>query len=412
MKETPLHFGIVISNTIDKKSLIHTILSDKNNGVLSLFNGSKGVLFSDLAIAKFIEKEHRHHSIEITTSENRQLHTFSSGERRKVFLNYCLAQNPEYIIFDNPFDHLDQQSRIDLTNQLTELANSISIIQLTDREESLLPFITKKGYVYDNSLVISETPETIQIQKTDSVSDFPSALLSFKKVYENIIVFNDVSINYDDQPILKNISWKVKHGEFWQLIGPNGSGKSTIIALVTGESPKAFGQNIIIFDKKKGSGESVWDIKKKIGHFSTNLAELFKRNHTVEQMVLSGFFDSIGLYKKPSELQKQKAVQWLELIKMNHLRNSYFNRLTLGQQRLVLIIRALIKQPPLLILDEPFEGLDLKNTHLVSQLINALVENTEITIIYVSHTVEESLVPSHIYELTPTQEGSVGRITS
>ncbi|MBJ7879479.1 ATP-binding cassette domain-containing protein [Gelidibacter salicanalis] len=403
---------MLLSNTVNKIVFINTILSGKSNGGLSVFNDCKGVLFSDLTIAQFIEKEHRYDSIEISKSENRQLHTFSSGERRKVLLEYCLAQTPDYIILDNPFDHLDQQSRIDLSNQLVELSNSISIIQLANREENLLPFINRKGYVYDNSFDIFDIPNPFQTQQSNVAPIFPSSLLSYNKVYEKIIKFDQVRIDYDDQPIITDITWEVKHGEFWQLIGPNGSGKSTILSLINGENPKAYGQNITIFDKKKGSGESIWNLKKKIGHFSTHLAELFKKNHTVEQMVLSGFFDSVGLYVKPSGLQQEKAIQWLEVINIRHLKNVYFNRLPLGQQRLVLIIRALIKQPPLLILDEPFEGLDQENTNLVAQLLNTLIERTEITVIYVSHTIEKSLVPSHIYELTPTKNGSIGRIKS
>ena len=412
MNHKLIHFGILLSNSVNKKAFINTILSGDSHDDLAVFNNSKGILFSDLTIAQFIEKEHRHASIEISKVENRPLHTFSSGERRKVLLAYCLAQNPDYIILDNPFDHLDQRSRKELSKQLTELSRSISIIQLSSREEMLLPFIDKKGYVHDSSFEISTIPESIQIFKNNVASEFPSSLLSFQQQYENIIKFDEVYIDYDGQPILTNITWEVKQGEFWQLIGPNGAGKSTLLSLITGENPKAYGQNIMIFDKKKGSGESIWDIKKRIGHFSTNLAELFKRNHTVEHMVLSGFFDSVGLYEKPSGLQQQKAIQWLQIINMKHLKDVYFNRLTLGQQRLVLIVRALIKQPPLLILDEPFEGLDQENTNLVAQLINTLIENTEITVIYVSHTVEKSLVPSHIYELIPDKNGSAGRIKS
>lgn len=377
---------------------------------MGIFNAYDGVLFSDLAIAEFIEKEHRHHTIEITTSENRPLQTFSSGERRKLFLEYCLAQNPDYIIFDNPFDHLDQQSRIELHHQLFKLSHSISILQLSHQKENLLSFIKHRGSVSESSFVVSEINKLIEPQIIKYKSDFPSLLVSFKETYETLIKFHQISVNYEEQTIVKNISWEVNHGEFWQLIGPNGSGKSTLLSLITGDNPKAFGQDITIFDRKKGSGESVWDIKRKIGYFSTHLTELFKRNHTVEQMVLSGFFDSIGLYVKPSGLQQQRALQWLDVIEMRHLKNNYFNRLSLGQQRLVLIVRALIKQPPLLILDEPFEGLDIENTALVSQLINSLVENSEITIIYVSHTVEKTLAPSHIYELIPTQDGSIGQL--
>ncbi len=408
--QNPVHLGILVSNKVHKLNFINTILSGTGEGFLAVFNNYKGILYSDAAIAQIIEKEHRHHSIEISKTQNRHLRTFSSGERRKLLLEHCLAQNPDYIIFDNPFDHLDQQSRLELSNQVTELSISISIIQLSSRKESLFPFLSKISYVYNNFFCLNDVPEPIQLQENAVTSIFPSSLLSFKKNYENIVIFDKVCIDYDDQPILNNISWEVKQGEVWQLIGPNGSGKSTLLSLITGENPKAYGQNITIFDRRKGSGESIWEIKNKIGHFATNLTELFKRNQSVKHMILSGFYDSVGLYVKPSGLQQQKAIQWLDTINIRHLKDVYFNRLTLGQQRLVLIIRSVIKQPPLLILDEPFEGLDQENTALVSRLVNTLIENTEITVIYVSHTIEESLAPSHIYELIPHKDGSIGRI--
>lgn len=408
--QRPIHYGIVISNSVDKKAFIHQVLSKSSSGELSVYNVYDGILFSDLAIAQFIEKEHRHQTIEITTAQNRPLQTFSSGERRKLFLKHCLAQNPDYIIFDNPFDHLDQPSRKALSDQLLELSDSVSILQLAHQEESLLSFIKNRGFVSDNSFVVSKRKTTDQRPTTNRPSDFPSSLLSFKDKHNVILKFENVSVTYEEQTVVKDISWKVQPGEFWQLVGPNGSGKSTLLSLITGDNPKAFGQNITIFDRKKGSGESIWDIKKKVGYFSTHLTELFKRNHTVEQMILSGFFDSIGLYVKPTGLQQKKALQWLDIIEMRHLKNFYFNRLSLGQQRLVLICRAIIKQPPLLILDEPFEGLDPESTVLVSQLINTLIEKTEITLIYVSHTIEKTLAPSHIYELIPTEGGSIGRV--
>lgn len=370
------------------------------------------MLFSDLAIAQVIEKEHRHQTIEITTSQNRPLRTFSSGERRKALLEHCLAQNPDYIIFDTPFDHLDLQSRKELSRQFREISHSIAIIQLEHQRDNLLPFITQRGYVKDNSFAIFDLPAPHQALTPNILLDLPSSLVSCDQSYKKIINFDKVNVDYDGQPVVTNISWSINQGEFWQLIGPNGSGKSTLLSLITGDNPKAYGQNITLFDKRKGSGESIWDLKRKIGQFSTNLAELFTRNQTVEQMVLSGFFDSIGLYKKPSGLQLQKAAQWLGVIGLGHLRHSYFHKLSLGQQRLVLIARALVKQPPLLILDEPFEGLDVDSTRLVAQLITTLVVKTQFTIIYVSHTVENALAPSHIYELVPSVGGSIGHVRS
>lgn len=410
MKPKPVHYGVVVANSVDKKSFIHQILSKESTGELSVFNAYDGLLFSDLAISEYLQKENRHHTIEIATTQNRPLHTFSSGERRQLFLSHCLAQNPDYIIFDNPFDHLDQASRKALAKQLLELSSSISILQIASREENLLAFIKNRGFVTGQTLDVSKIKSSPSSLSIKSVSEFPSALLSFEKQYKFIVRFHQVAVAYGAQQIVKNISWEVKQGEFWQVIGPNGAGKSTLLSLITGDNPKAFGQDIIIFDRKKGSGESIWDIKKNFGYFSTHLTELFNRNHTVEHMMLSGFFDSIGLYEIPSGLQQKKALQWLDVLDMTQLKNTYFNRLSLGQQRLVLICRAVIKQPPLLILDEPFEGLDSHSTLLVAQLINTLVNRTGITIIYVSHTFEKTLAPSHIFELLPTPEGSIGRV--
>ena len=406
------HFGIILNNKVNKKDFVKKILSGDAPNQLAFFNKQSGILFSDLAITDFIEKEHKHHTIEITQLENRQLKTFSSGERRKAYLEYCLNQDPDYIIFDNLFDHLDHQSRKTLSDRLLKLSNSISIIQLTNRKESFLPFINNKWLIKDNSFQLSKINEVALATENTFKSDIPSSLLSFNEQCKSIVKFDKVSVSYDENPIIRDITWEVKKGEFWQLIGPNGSGKSTILSLITGDNPKAYGQNITIFGNKKGSGESIWDLKKKIGHFSTNLTELFKRNHTVNQMILSGFYDSIGLYREPSDLQQQKVAQWLEVIKMRHLKNMYFNRLTLGQQRLILIVRALVKQPPLLILDEPVEGLDYENAKLVTQLINTLIEKTEITVLYVSHTVEKSLLPTNIYELIPSENGSIGKLKS
>ena len=127
--------------------------------------------------------------------------------------------------------------------------------------------------------------------------------------------------------------------------------------MITGDNPKGYGQELYLFGKKKGSGESIWELKKQIGIFSTAMTDLFKRNQTVEQMILSGFFDSIGLYIEPTTLQKQIAAQWLQVVAMSHLKNKPFNKLSIGQQRVVLIVRALHKQPPIVNLDEPLESL-------------------------------------------------------
>lgn len=297
-----------------------------------------------------------------------------------------------------------------MADSLEELSKSLGFIQLVNRSEDLLYFIERKAKITDNSFVLTPIETTKNNLKKNHTSQIPKPLHSFE-VKDNILIKMDgISVSYNERPIVDSIFWTIKQGEFWQLIGPNGSGKSTILSMITGENPKGYGQELYLFGKKKGSGESIWDIKKNIGIFTTSLTQLFKKNHTVEQMILSGFFDSIGLYTQPTALQSEIASQWIDVIGMSSLKNKSFQNLSLGQQRLVLIVRAVIKHPPLIILDEPLEGLDDNNATLVTNLINLLIQETNMTIIYVSHRIDPELKPIFVFELIPMKTGSIGKI--
>ena len=404
-----IHWDILLRNQVAKKEIINKILNGQAEEELEPFNTKKGILFSDLAIENFIEKEYQYDSVEAAPETHRQLRTFSSGERKKAFLKFCINQNPDYIILDNPLDHLDQNSRKELHIQLEELAKNVALIQLVNRMTDLLPFITNKRQINDNSFVLSPLT-TIPIEQSFSLKPIPKPITTINYPHSILIQMNNLKVSYEERPILNNINWTIKKGEFWQLIGPNGSGKSTILSLITGDNPKGYGQDLHLFGKKKGSGESIWDIKKNIGQFSTAMIDLFQKNHTVEQMILSGFFDSIGLYIQPSTLQIKLMQEWLDFLNMNHLKKTDFINLSVGQQRVIMIIRAVLKHPPLLILDEPTEGLDDENVILVTQLISHLAKETNIAIISVSHRIEALLAPNSILELTPQPMGSEGKI--
>ena len=404
-----IHWDILLRNQVAKKEIINKILNGQAEEELEPFNTKKGILFSDLAIEHFIEKEYQYDSVEAAPETHRQLRTFSSGERKKAFLKFCINQNPDHIILDNPLDHLDQNSRKELHIQLEELAKNVALIQLVNRMTDLLPFITNKRQINDNSFVLSPLT-TIPIEQSFSLKPIPKPITTINYPHSILIQMNNLKVSYDERPILNNINWTIKKGEFWQLIGPNGSGKSTILSLITGDNPKGYGQDLHLFGKKKGSGESIWDIKKNIGQFSTAMIDLFQKNHTVEQMILSGFFDSIGLYIQTSTLQIKLMQEWLDFLNMNHLKKTAFINLSVGQQRVIMIIRAVLKHPPLLILDEPTEGLDDENVILVTQLISHLAKETNIAIILVSHRIEALLAPNSILELTPQPMGSEGKI--
>lgn len=404
------HWDILLSNQVNKKAFIDNILNGEAKGELAVFNNQKGILFSDISIEKFIEREFQYDSVEASTTSNRQLRTFSSGERKKEFLRYCIDQKPDFIIFDNPFDHLDQPSRVILADSLKDLTNDIAIIQLLNRTVDVLDFVPNKALIKDNTFELHPFVKVENHFKTLNTAAIPKALEPHNFQESILIKLDDVSVSYEERKILNNISWTVKQGEFWQLIGPNGSGKSTILSLITGDNPKGFGQNLFLFGRKKGTGESVWEIKKQIGIFTTSMTDLFQKGHTLEQMILSGFFDQIGLYTEPSTHQKNIVTQWLEVIEMSHLRKKRFIDLSIGQQRVALIVRAVLKHPPLLILDEPVEGLDDENVDLVIQLINTIKQETNVSIIYVSHRIEQGLAPTSVFELIPSETGSIGKI--
>jgi molybdate transport system ATP-binding protein len=244
------------------------------------------------------------------------------------------------------------------------------------------------------------------------IESLPKHHNSRLKPINPLVTFKNVSVNYGETPILNAIDWEIKLGEFWQLIGPNGSGKSTILSMITGDNPKAFLQDITLFGMKKGSGETVWDIKKHIGYFSSDMLRGFKRLDSIGNMIVSGFFDSVGLFKAPTHQQISIARQWLYVLNMYEIRKQDFLSLSTGHQRLVLIARAMVKQPPLLILDEPTNGLDDADAQLFIQLINKIALESNTAILYVSHRQEAGLKPDFIYELIPSESGSIGRVVS
>jgi molybdate transport system ATP-binding protein len=404
------NWDILLSNKVHKKGLIDSLLTRKATGKLAVFNSLKGLLFSDMAIEKFIEREDQYDIVEAATEKNRKLRSFSSGERKKEFLNYCLSQKPDYIIFDNPLDHLDQKSRKILADSIEKLKESIHVIQLVNRTADLLPFLSNKAQINDNSFALHPIDFSKKINVTIESSRIPKPANTIEYTDTVLVRMKDITVTYNERPIVNAVNWTIKKSEFWQLIGPNGSGKSTLLSMITGENPKGYGQDLWLFGIQKGSGESIWDIKKNIGYFSTAMTDLFQKNHSLENMILSGFFDSIGLYIKPTTLQKKIVNDWLDLINMSHLRNTMFYKLSIGQQRVALIIRAVLKHPPLVILDEPVEGLDDENVQLVTQLINLLTQKTDMTLLFVSHRIEPSLAPNLVYELIPSENGSIGVI--
>jgi len=409
------HWAIFLSNSTNKNSFVQKILNGKGDGYLNVFNSLKGVLFSAISLNEFIEEEEKHEEWTVSKQYNRGIRNLSSGEQKKALLAYLLKQNPDFIILDNPFDNIDVQGQIALLENITALSSTISMIQLVNRNRDVLPFIKNALRLEDNNSIstiekLGDYIETITRNNSanNSIRALPPPIKEFILESDELISFKNVMVSYEERVIVKNINWTINRGDFWQLIGPNGSGKTTLLTMINGDNPKAYNQNITLFGKRKGTGETVWEIKQKVGYLTPSMTDLFSTRHTVEEMIISGFLDSIGLYKLPSDRQVRLAEEWLDLIEMSHLKKAVFCSLSLGQQRLALVARAMVKHPPLLILDEAMSGLDDYNATIVTSLINKIAAESKTTILYVSHRIEEGLTPNKIFELTPSENGSTG----
>ncbi|WP_157805277.1 ATP-binding cassette domain-containing protein [Confluentibacter citreus] len=401
------HIALYISNKDDKNHLIERIIDGQLfDGFLNL----KGALFSEITLNQLIQEEIIHEHFDVVTNTKNSLQKSSEGERKKALLNHLILQNPEYLIADNVFGNLDSAAQADIKQTLKQLSLKIPIIQITNRVGDILSFIDKIYRLQENTLVPINDINFLKAEThTLFVESLPKNHHSTLKKINPLVTFKNVSVKYGDRSILNAVNWEIKAGEFWQLIGPNGSGKSTILSMITGDNPKAFLQDITLFGMKKGSGETVWDIKKHIGYFSSDMLRGFMRSDSIENMIISGFFDSIGLYKFPLERQTLIAHQWLRILNMFDIKKRNFLSLSNGHQRLVLIARAMVKQPPLLILDEPTNGLDDVDAQLFTQLVNKIALESDTAILYVSHRQEVGLKPNLIYELVPSESGSIGR---
>lgn len=406
--KSPKHWAIFTNNNSKKDPFIQQLMKGKFPEPLSTLSEKEGALFSKISLEKLIQEEDRHDIKIINKDTEQRLSTMSSGEQKKTLLKYLLQLDPGFLILDNPFDNLDAESQQALRARLQEVSKTTSIIQLLSRKGDLLPFCEQH---------LTLDVSTLQPLENTAIENQPKALFNGQiplpyqpNTYQGttLVECKNVSVKYGEKQVLNNINWTIKQGEFWQLKGANGSGKSTLLSMITGDNHKGYNQELYLFGKRKGSGESVWDIKKNIGYYTPSMTDNFSGLHTAFNMVISGLNDSIGLYLRSTENQKALAKEWLLLLDMWHLRDVLFADLTRGQQRMIMTARAMIKHPPLLILDEPTAGLDDESASLFIALVNKIAAETHTAIVFVSHRTEPGLQPQYDYQLYPGPHGSTG----
>jgi molybdate transport system ATP-binding protein len=312
----------------------------------------------------------------------------SSGELRKYKLVANLFTKPKVLIIENPFIGLDAETRDQVKQLLATLAGQqdMQIILVLSKIDEIPEFITRVIKMLDLRFVedivvktyypIDRCPHAILLQKPNNIPPLP----------QQIIQFNNVTIRYGERTILKDLNWVVLKGEHWALSGQNGAGKSTLLSLVCADNPQAYANDISLFGHRRGSGESIWDIKKHIGYVSPEMHRSYKQNIPAIEIVASGLKDTVGLYARPTEAERTVCLEWMNLFGIKHLADRKFLEMSSGEQRLVLLARAFVKSPDLLILDEPLHGLDLCNRNLVKTIVDRyMFDNPERTLIYVTH---------------------------
>lgn len=365
------------SQDMETTSLVRELLPEASNEAL------RKTLFDLFGLEEFLDKH---------------IVLLSSGELRKFQLTKALISSPSVLILDNPFIGLDTPTR-DLLRDLLEKMIQVMhlhVILVLSREDEIPDFITHVVPVEDlvcggkieKNVFLNNGCHFSDVILNNSLEPSVAPMVNIRREDE-IVHLNKVSIRYGDRTILNELDWTVRKGEKWALTGENGSGKSTLLSLICADNPQSYACDISLFGRKRGTGESIWEIKKHIGYVSPEIHRAYLKNMPAIDIVASGLHDSVGLYVRPKPEQRSVCEKWMNVFGIGELKDSSFLQLSSGEQRLVLLARAFVKEPDLLILDEPLHGLDTSNRKLVKEIIDNYARKEGKTMIMVSHYPEE-----------------------
>ncbi len=345
--------------------------------------------------------------------------SLSSGELRKFQLTKTLLADPRVLIMDNPFIGLDAQTRDQLKALLRTLSEerALQIILVLSKTDDIPDFITHVVEVRDRTVLEKCTlteyrerqhavpPHVLSERKREAILQLPSRADDFTA--HRIIDMKKVGIRYGRRTILHELDWTVCDGERWALSGQNGSGKSTLLSLVCADNPQSYACDITLFDRQRGSGESIWDIKRHIGYVSPEMHRAYQKDLPAVRIVASGLKDSVGLYVNPAPEEYAVCRWWMDIFGLEGLYDQPFLQLSSGEQRLVLLARAFVKDPQLLILDEPLHGLDRYNRRLVKDVIETFCQRPHKTMVMVTHY-EEELPDNITHRIRLTKQAEEG----
>lgn len=325
----------------------------------------------------------------------------SNGQKNKSILIKALLSESKLLLLDNPFIGIDAQSRKDIFDLIDTLVRQDKQVIYTTNYPDFATSTTHILSLEKNKQYSIRKKEDFHFKRFHSPKTEKKKTAALSS--ENIIELNDVVISYHDKIILDHITWKVIKGEKWAVTGENGSGKSTLLSLLYADHPQAYKNNILLFNEPRKQ-QSIWEIKERTGYLSSEFHLHFNEPLTVAETVGTGFFDTLALWRSLTEEQCERIDHMLEALEITSLKDRYFLSLSFGEQRLVLFARALIKQPELLILDEPYQGLDDTTIQRCNQLLDNFLSDDH-TLIFTTHYAEE--IPDCINKFLHLAKGKI-----
>lgn len=332
----------------------------------------------------------------------RRIAELSTGELRRLQIALALAAAPRLLILDEPCEGLDAEARAALAAQLGwRLPRECALVWVTHRPEELPAGITHLLAVREGRVVFQGRAGQEAWARLGEMLA-PPAVRPARPPYgagggrtgEVRIALRGVRVMHRGATVFEDFSWTVRDGEHWAVLGPNGSGKSTLLRLVTGEHPQAYANRIEVLGARLGGGRTLREHRRDIGWVSAELHVGYSAAATARDVVLSGRFDSIGLYRRVPEEACAAACRLLAELGARELAERPFLQLSAGEQRLVLLARALVKPPRILILDEPCQGLDPLHRRRFLDAVDRFAAAGRATVICVAH--EEGDLPGCI----------------